>query len=49
MRRKGEHTDASCSTPTRPEQKGQKGDAALDESHDLAVHYRTLFTKSLEK
>src|SRR5206468_10785187 len=36
MWRKGEHTDASCSTPTRPEQKGQKGDAALDASHDLA-------------
>jgi hypothetical protein len=36
MWRKEERTDASRSTLTRPQQKGQKGDAALDESHDHA-------------
>src|SRR5215467_6236971 len=34
--RKEERTDASRATRTRPQQKGQKGDAALDESHDHA-------------
>ncbi len=36
MWRKEERTDASRSTLTRPKPKGQKGDAALDESHDHA-------------
>jgi hypothetical protein len=36
MWRKEERTDASRSTLTRLKQKGQKGDVALDESHDHA-------------
>jgi len=35
MWKQGERGDASRSPPKRPEQKGQKGDAALDENHDI--------------
>ena len=36
----GTNTDASYTKTTRPEQKGQKGDAALDENHDMHANAR---------